>query len=317
MQKTLNIGSVVYATEQGLGRLAKAFYDNGVISKVLIQKHSRHDEHTEWYQEWKYLHPENYNWFLEGLDAVLFLETPFDWKLLIRARERGIKTILMPDECTPYPLRYEPDIILCPSLLEMEYNKDKNAHFIPFPITYPWKLREKARVFIHNAGHGGLGGRNGTQELLNAMPMVKSPIELRIRTQSNAYHSSDPRVTIDHRTLPYGELFTEGDVFIFPDKFAGLSLPLQEAFSAGLLVMTTDRFPLNTWLPKEPLIPVERYQKEKLGVAFDYAIIDPSAIASKIDEWYNTDITQFSLMGKEFGQRNTWQNFKDKLQQLL
>ena len=40
-------------------------------------------------------------------------------------------------------------------------------------------------------------------------------------------------------------------MFVFPEKFNGLSLPLQEARAAGMLVLATDRFPMNTWLPRE------------------------------------------------------------------
>jgi len=40
-------GAIVLATDQGLGYLAKDFYDNGIINKVLIYKHSRRKNHTE------------------------------------------------------------------------------------------------------------------------------------------------------------------------------------------------------------------------------------------------------------------------------
>lgn len=308
-------GTVCYATEQGLGRLAKSFIDNGIIDKILIVPHSKHKT-MDWYgDKGRPFLKENYEWFLLDLDEIIFFEIPFDWNLVLLARDLGIKTSLMPDECTTYPLRYEFDRILCPTLLENTYNLDKKCLNITVPVDVEWKLREKAVNFIHNAGHGGLGGRNGTNELIQAMKYVKSPIKLTIRTQTNEYKTDDPRVNIVQGTIPFEDLYKEGDVFIFPDKFAGLSLPMQEAFSAGMLVMSTNRFPTNTWLPLEPLIDVYDTRIDKIGIEFEYSIIRPIDIASKIDEWYNSDISNYSLMGKEWSIKNTWSKLNELLLQ--
>jgi hypothetical protein len=309
------IGSIVYATDQGLGIMARDFYYHKIVNKVLIVPHSTHATQYEWYgkegKNWKLFGKDNYEWFFKDLEKIIFFETPFDWRLIPLARERGIKTILQPNECTRSFL-YEPDIVLCPSQLEAEIFRHKKAVSIPVPVDVKWQLRQNAVTFLHNAGHGGLGGRNGTMELIEAFKWVKSPVKLIIRTQTNKYKSDDPRIEIRYGTVPYKELFTEGDVFVFPDKFAGLSLPMQEAFASGMLVMTTDRFPNNTWLPKEPLIKIEGYKKEKIGYEIDVAVVNPRDIAEKIDAWYNLDITRFSLLGKEWGEKNSWHNLKDK-----
>jgi hypothetical protein len=61
-------------------------------------------------------------------------------------------------ECTRFPFPYEPDLLLCPSLIEKDLYKDKNTVFAQIPVKENWKLRERAKVFVHNAGNGGLGG---------------------------------------------------------------------------------------------------------------------------------------------------------------
>lgn len=305
------IGSIVLSTNQGLGVLAKQFYDNGLIDKVLVRRHSSRENFPERFKEWKWLEKENFDWLLEGIDTLLCFEEVWEWKIIDIARSRGIKVVFMPMyECTRQPFPYEPDLILCPSELDYEYYKDKNAKIVRIPVDTKWKLRTKALKFVHNAGNGGLGGRNGTKELIEAMAWVKSPIELIIRTQEKNFTTNDPRIKIISGTIPYEELFNDGDVFIFPEKFNGLSLPLQEAYASGMLVMATDRFPMNTWLPKEPLIPVKSYIKERIAVEFDYAVIDPKDIAKMIDNWYDKDITQYSLMGKQWGEKNSWKNLK-------
>jgi hypothetical protein len=105
----------VLATDQGLGYLAKDFYDNGLIDTVVVHPHSSRENHYEWY-------PDRVQ--EEGLfecDTVLFFETPFNWKLIPQLRERGVKTVFMPMyECTG-PLKYQPDIVISPSKLDQQY----------------------------------------------------------------------------------------------------------------------------------------------------------------------------------------------------
>lgn len=318
-------GAVVLATEQGLGRLAKSFYDNGLIQKVWIRPHSSRENHLEWYRK------EDRVEYLQallnsGCKTLLFFETPFDWALIPMARERGIRTVLMPMyECTPFPFPYEPDLILCPSRLDLRFYTEmgKNCTYLPVPTKVDWNLRTEARVFVHNAGNGGLGGRNGTKELIRAMAFVKSPITLILRSQVPIRNYGvfgahlDPRIRLIEGTIPNEELWKEGDVFVFPEKFNGLSLPLQEAYASGMLVMAGDRFPMNEWLPREPLIPVSKYEKARIAVEFEQAIYTPEDIAARIDEWYGKDIATFSTRGREWATGNSWENLKEKYIALL
>jgi hypothetical protein len=297
-------GSIVLATDQGLGYLAKDFFDNGIIDKVLIHEHSTRPTHREWYPGSASVSSREA--LLEECDTLLFFETPFDWKIIPEARAKGIKTILMVMyECTRYPLPYQPDLVLSPSELDKLYYPDSTL--VTVPVTANWRLRTKAEVFVHNAGNGGLGGRNGTREILQAMQYVKSPIKLILRSQV-PIKVEDPR--IDLRIGTFDDIWSEGDVFLFPEKFNGLSLPLQEAYASGMLVMCGDRHPMNLWLPKEPLIPVKSYKTERIAVEFDSAQYDPQEIAKTIDLWYNKDIERFSLLGGQFNINNSWKSLK-------
>jgi hypothetical protein len=302
-------GAVVFATEQGLGRQAKSFFDHGVFTEVLVWPHSHYVNHLEWYPN----RVNSYDELLAKCDKILFFELPHDWKHVTRARECGVKTVLFAMyECTRYPFPYYPDVVAGGSILERETYKDIDVKVInvPAPDEIKWRLRHKARVFVHNAGHGGLGGRNGTRELLEAMEYVKSPIKLIVRSQFKLKEVNDPRIEYRIGDLPYESLFEEGDVFIYPDKFGGSCLPLQEAHSAGMCVMASNRHPTNTWLPTEPLIPIKGYKKERISIDFDAAIVDPKDIAKNIDLWYNKDIESFSLAGKEWAKLNSWKNLK-------
>jgi hypothetical protein len=310
----MNVGSIVLATDQGLGYLAKSFFDHGIINYVLIRPHSSRINHWEWYPREFVVHSREE--LIEKCDSFLFFEEVFEWKIIPEAREKGKKTALMPMyECTRYPLPYVPDLILSPSAIDSQYYPDSQRCTVPVDV--PWKLRTEAKVFVHNAGNGGIGGRNGTRELIQAIPLIKAPIKLIIRSQQPLPLIDDPRVEVQIGTVPEAELWSTGDVFIFPEKFNGLSLPLQEAFASGMVVMAGDRFPVNEWLPKEILIPVDSYKKERIAIEFDSAQYTAQAIASTIDAWYGRDITELSHKGKEFGEQNSWHNLKEKYAEAL
>lgn len=337
----MKIGTINYATDQGLGILVKSFVDAGVVTDIMVVRHGRHHTHDEWYPGAPHLSDlrspgqrEAAKAFCKSVDVLLFFETPFLWELIPYCREIGVKTFLMPMyECEPEKLPYHPDHIINPSLLDQQYYPQ--GVFIPVPVEYPWKQRTKAEVFVHNAGHGGLKGRNGTAELIEAMRHVKSDAKLILRAQESSRQywaggqlrdSQDnpvalsPNVEVRIGTFPYEEMFASGDVFVFPECFNGLSLPLQEARAAGMLVMCGDRFPMNTWLPREPLIPVKGYMKERIGPPYneyDKAIFDPRDIAAKIDEWYGRDITQYSQEGKAWAEAHSWDKLKPRYMETL
>lgn len=299
-------GAVVYAVESGLGRQAKSFFDHGLFREVLIQKHSSYVNHTEWYPN----AVSDYEELLSRCDEIWFLETPFDWNYVLRARAKGVKTVLfLMYECSRLP--YVPDVLVGGSIMEkIHFGDSVKVIPVPAPEEIKWRLREKAQVFVHNAGHGGLGGRNGTKELIEAMKYVKEPIKLIIRSQF-PIKCDDPRVEVRIGDFPYETMFDEGDVFIYPDKFGGSCLPVQEAHSSGMMCMVSKRLPHTDWLPNAPLIPIKGYKKERIAEKeFDCAIVDPIDIAKTISLWYNADITEYSLAGKKWAEDNSWGKLK-------
>jgi hypothetical protein len=327
----MRVGSVVYATSQGLGHLAKDFYDNGIVTDVMVFRHPGGiaKSHMNWYprgtHEWKerpFKGPILERW-LSKLDVVLCFETPFDWAFLDKARSMGVKTAIMPMyewflERPPHVF----DLFINPSLLDQKYFP-QGIH-IPVPVKQEWKLRTTATKWLHNAGNIGCRGHKGTLELLKAMKYVESPIDLTVRCQNanglrklirDAECISDSRIKYVAGEIPYNQLYADHDVAIVPEKFNGLSLPLQEAFASGLMVMTTDRFPTNTWLPKEPLIPVSQTQEAQTmrgHLPFEECIVDPEDIAATIDVFHQQSIEKYSLLGRQYGIENSWDVLKPR-----
>lgn len=329
----MRVGSAIYCTSQGLGILARDFYDHGVLTDVILVRHSSRPNNFDWYEpgtpvidarRWEKERP-----VLEELvakvDVMLFMECPFHWELIPYCRERGVKTILQTMyECEPRNLPYQPDYFLCPSKLDLRYYPEQSI-FIPVPVPdyIRWKQRDRACVFIHNSGYGGLLNRNGTGELLDAMRYVRSPLQLIIRTQRPlpwGIPNNDERVTVVEGTLPQEQLWDEGDVFIFPEKFNGLSLPLQEARASGMLVMAADRFPMNDWLPREPLLPTIGSRKTCISGRcndIEESVLEPQQIGKKMDEYYCRNIHDYSLSGRQWARDNSWTVLKPRYMEFL
>jgi len=343
----VRIGTICYATDSGLGRLAKAFRDHNVVTDVLMVRHAHFFTHDDWYPDapWTPIRPFDSGLaagFCATMDAMLFFETPFDWTLISHCRAAGVKTVVMPmHECMPRSLadHLHPDLWFCPSLLDMEWamrldNRPSDPRrsrvvMLSVPVDAPWRQRRTVETWVHNAGHGGLRGRNGSQEIWEALPLVKRRTRLIFRSQeliggapSGTIMLQIGNVTVDYRlgTFPIETLWDEGDAFIFPEKFNGLSLPLQEARAAGMLVAATDRFPINTWLPREPLIkPLEtrRAAVSEAFAEFDEAVVDPRSIAAVIDGWTGENVIDYSLAGRFWAEEMSWETLRPKYLDVL
>lgn len=327
------IGSIGYSSSQGISHLMKWAYDAGVVTDVMTFRHGSRPSHPEWYPPGTvelvgrpFTGPV-VDAFLKPLDAMIFFESPLDWSFLSYCRARGVKTVIVPMyECWPNNPGHHPDKFICPSKLDQrDYWPASPFLQVPVPPGIVWEQRTTAKRFLHNGGNLGLRGHKGTREILQAWKYVKSPAPLTVRSQDaagldailNAVSEArrDNRITITKGNLDYGAgMFSGHDVFIMAEKYNGLSVPLIEARASGMLVVTSNRFPMNDWLPTEPLIPVKRYQRARVSGAYqeyDEAVVAPEDIAATVDRLYGTDVTEYSLSGKAWAEENSWERLKD------
>ncbi len=326
----MRVGTISYATSRGLGHLARDFYRHGVITDVMVVEHPGVPTNRDWYPGAPMTplrRPDVARMaeFCRGKDAMLFFETPFVWSILNHCRGIGVRTYLVTMyECTPVA-RTHPHKYLCPSPLDVDYFREWNHAQVRLPVEYPWRLRTRAEHFVHNGGYLGVrarGGvqREGTTTLIEAMRYVKSPLKLTIRVQENVgprwidMCKADPRVEYLPEAVPYDRLYAEGDVCVGAQRWNGCSLPLQEAYAAGMMVMNTDRYPMNTWLPQEPLVVPHSYiPGSRIGgsyLPFDEADVRPQDLAEEMDYWYGKPIEEFSLRGKAWSEENGWEKLK-------
>jgi len=331
LNKKLRIGAICRIDNGGLANLAFDFWKHiHEITKALVVVSSDKKQNLLRYPEQVICQGfptlEQIEEFLKDIDIVLAFETPYNWNIFSMAKERGIKTVLMPMyEWTEEKPPIHPDLYLCPSLLERDIYKyyPTKSEYIPVPIDrkmFPFKLRTKAETFVFNNGHGGTKGRNGLVALLQAIPLVKSDIKFIIRSQVPIPEIKDIRVDVRLGEAKRADLFKEGDVLLLPRMFGALSLPTWEAISSGMPVLSTDLYPFNMILPKDWFFKAERIEKGQTATInriIDVAMVNPKDIAKKIDSWANKGITKESNLANKIARKMSWDNLHDEFIKLF
>ncbi len=242
--------------------------------------------------------------FLEGLDIVITIETPYNKDLFLIAKRMGVKSVMIPMFEFLNPKWLKPDLYLCPSKLDYDVAQGNKIH-LPWPVNNKVLKRrrpEKAETFLFNTGMGGVLNRNSVDEMHNAVKLCNG-IKFIVNKQK---HSE-----VDN----YWDLWKEGDIFAFPHKFGGLSLPIQEAMACGLPVISVDYYPFNEYLPKELLMKPEWTSTENIARAVQFHHVSPQSIADKIKEVSEMPpekIVELSDIGYKYSQSITWEKLLPK-----
>lgn len=322
----MKLGGIFRCDNSGLGTLSWEFFNHLKFEKALVVKNGVYQAFPERFPGGRLVHKdrisrEDIDWLTSGVEGILAFETPYDYGIFKAAEKKGIKTFLIPMyECYPERPTMQPSLHICPSALDFDVIRGDKI-YLPTPINrkrLKYRPRNVARTFIHNAGHGGISGRNGTGELLAAIPMIKSDVKIIINTQKKIeYHHPKVEIRVaNYRN--YWDLWNDGDVFVFPHKFDGLSLPIQEALSVGMPVLSTDMHPFNSWLPKEWMIPISEVIKARPALReIDYYIVRPEDIATKIDEMANKNISRESGVADSLAEKLSWDNLLPSYNQLF
>lgn len=330
----MRVGTIGYATESGLGLLIQDFFKNKIITDILIQTHHKFENHFDWYPESSIIKSPVgqlskdelplIDAYISNIDALFLFESYWHPEIIDFALQKRKPIILMPMyEWSPGPI--PADLFITPSLLDQKYYLDlyPKSHVkqlnVPVNSNIIWRERTQARKFIHNAGNGSSNDRNGTLDLIKAMEYVKSPVCLEIRAQALSLPNiSNKKIKVINKTLPFSELWSTGDVFIFVERFAGLSMPLQEAFSSGMAVISGNRFPLNDWLPSDLLVdPVGAEMLSFNGLPVQSSLYDVKKIAEMIDKVFEMDLTKYSIEGRDWAEKNSWNILKPIYQKLI
>lgn len=318
----MKLAMICQAGNTGLGNIAWGFQEHFYFDKTLIVDQKPVAIFPDRFKNHRIttaITQGDINWLLEEIDILIFFETPYDWNIVIQAHLKGVKTVFMPmDEWLDKSrdeLRYV-DLFLCPSKRTLENLKNWPGEKIPIDSEVPVDLTkftprviEKAEVFIHNAGHGGIGNRNSTLELLEAIPMVESDVRFIINSQYPLPLINDRRVTVNIANFAnYWDMYNEGDVYILLGKYGVAYLGIQEAAASGMPIIFSDTEPFNEYLSRDLLVAPSGYREKALvgGQREKIYSFDPKTIAEKIDQVAAMKLNEYSMKNLKIAESWSW-----------
>lgn len=310
------IGLVGKDNKKGLGILTRAYNEHLPIAKTLVIHPKGDWLGGEPYMRTKVLSMGQIDPFLDGLDTVVLLETPYP-DILKRAKQRGIKTVLKVNyEFLPNTLPEEPDLYLCSSSLNFESVDSPNKVLIADPVdtdAIPFRKREKAETFVHVGGRP-LADANGTNTVVASLSYMKSPAKVILYSQDGRSSKlADSRGAAKH----YTDMYKEGDILLQPVRFRATSLPIQEAMAAGMPVITFNKKPWADFIPEELLIEPDDWKEYQDWRTIYSAVVDERKLAAFVDDWYGSDIAELSVAAREYAESISWKALKDKYIEIL
>lgn len=306
----MRYGMIGTAYNTGISHIASGFAEHLDMKTLLVETKpfAMFPERFKKHRTTKEFNQADIDWLLSDIDLLFTIETPYNWSIYQQAKKRGIKTVLMPmiewlDRSRP-ELNYV-DLFVCPST----YTYDTMAKSVMkerltlVPCEVPvslekFKPREvrQFRTFLHNSGHGGIGGRNSTAEFIEAIKLVKRDAKFIIRSQYPLPPwNGDTRVThIEGNIENYWDLYEEGDVWFMPWKYGVAALGLQESMAAGMVPVITNMDPFDKIMPPELLLTPQSLSTRRIYARQEelYATHDPILIAKHIEFLYDLDESQ-------------------------
>lgn len=316
--KSIKLGLCAFATCNGLGYQTKAYFEHLKPYRTLVTDISAFngmEQHPEWYKTndpeqfevvFDYGFPSNQtiDKFLQGLDIVLCAENPLNYWMFARAKELGIKTVLVPNfeflEFLKTPALPRPDLFLVPSIWRIEeirqFGPTRYLHFPVDRAKIPFTPVKEFLFFLHTLGRKTYMDRNGTLSILDALKktddqkvitLFLGPDEIELNKLPYYFGKVDSRVSFmeSSNVVDYAELYKGASVFVFPRRYGGNCLPMNEALSKGLPVIMTDIEPQSALLPKEWLVPATKATSFKARTDIDVYEPDAEALAKKM-EWF-------------------------------
>lgn len=252
--------------------------------------------------------------FLDGLDVALCVETTYTDDFCQRARKAGVRTVLVANPELWKADHAHPDVVWAATDWELG-RLPSRTRVVPHPVATDrlvFRQRTSATTLVHIAAPA-FHDRNGTRLVLSACRRVRSPARLLIRGQSRP-----PRqlggVAIAGLLSDVDDYWDawpdDGDVLVLPRRYAGLSLPMQEAAALGMPIITMDLAPQNEWVPRDGLVaPVPRARRVRMvGGVFDVHDCSPAYLASTIELFLSSPevVARCSTAVGEWAAAHSW-----------
>lgn len=325
----VRLGIVCFANRSGLGNQTRRLvymlkpYRLLVIDSSGFSKNK--EQYFEWYKDYSgykvigFPSNKEVEKFFRGLTHVLIAENPLNLNLTRIARNMGIKVFIQHNyEFNDFLINKNMELpykFLSPSYwMHEEMCKtfgDDRVIYLPPPI-HPDEFKDARQVnmsrtgrkYLHIVGTLAANDRNGTLDVLKAIPYLENDITITIRSQralDSSYILNDPRVEYIFNDVsdPQG-LYSGYDALILPRRYGGLCLPMGEALTSGLPVIMTDISPNNKYLPKDWLVSASLKNRFMTRTMIDVYQTDPMILANRINSFHPDKKMAFDIAMNNF-----------------
>jgi hypothetical protein len=265
--------------------------------------------------------------WLDGLDIVLFAESPQPPGLTAVARRLGVRIACIPQWEWLHPgLEWldDVDLMLCPTRHTAARLADWKRRFgfgwavacVPWPVDvdrFRYRHRLRCRRFVFVAGAGGARAvrpegagelrRKGLAVLIEAARRIPGIPLLVYANPRDVMFPFPPNIEWRRPPDDNTELYVEGDVCVQPSHWEGLGLPLLECQAAGMPLVTTDAPPMNE---HRPLARIPATQEAVLLAGrhcITAAVIRPDDLAAILRSLHGRSIAAASRRARRFVER--------------
>ena len=325
------IGLVGFNSPTGLGYASLDFARELGISRWLAVEHPGHESLTlpdlpcrvdqvaqpqiGFLEDW-----------LNGLDWLLFIETPIFEELPRMAADHGFRVACSPNHEWFCPITSDwlsfVDLLLCPVRSTVRLVEDWSGRFgcgwrtavFPWPIAaerFPFVERTACRTFLFINGQGGAQAayEDGTHtlyhrkglELVTSAARLVPHISVLLTTQAPLPPELPENIELLPDVTDNTQLYANGDVCLQPSHWEGTGLPLLECQAAGMPLLTTDAAPMNEFQAFRH-VPVTDYETVRLNGHrfFPSACMKPETLAGILQDLHGQDIREASRSARAF-----------------
>lgn len=244
-------------TDRGLGIQTKAMFDNlsPDTTLVVIVPGSGFASHPENYPGATVVKLDNHSldeqivrdWW-SGLDAVVSVETLYDWRLVEWAKADGVRTIVHGNPEFWMASNPQPDVWWWPTKWRLD--KLPKGLVVPVPVEHrepvAGPLTDSYLRAVHIAGNA-MHDRNGTGILLNAMRQVPKGVKLHIYHQTPMGKNFNSNIRHLGAVNDRWTMYDGQHVLVLPRRYGGLCLPALEAMACGVVPIMPNCSPNYDW----------------------------------------------------------------------
>lgn len=288
----------------------------------------------------------NVDLFLDSVDGLIYIEHPCykdnNYNIVLEAKKKGKLVVGIP-MWEWWPERkdwsFHTDILVAVTKFTEEYLLSLSNILHTHGWLHNWKnkviynkwgvnlnsfsffKREKASKFVFINGNGGYRLRKASDIVAKTFSRPLAP-PLIVYTQQDTQIAqfNSPNIEIIHKNFPERQdVYSNGDIFLFPSYWEGLCHGIYEAQAVGGIVITSEQAPMSE-CGTPYLVKVSSYIQEDLsGKKILKAVPDENDLFKLVSSLYNTDITKNSLSNrlrieKEY---NLEENLKDLYYKIL